>query len=76
MQKGLGIKIIVNNEPANTHVAPVISPSFSESLIIKCKYFLKNLCSIKYRVLKTSIKKQKINMSDKKISIPILSSIK
>ena len=35
MQKGLGIKMIVNNEPAKTHVAPVIAPFFSESLIIK-----------------------------------------
>ena len=42
IQKGLGTKIIVNSEPTMTHVAPVISPSFSEYLIMKYKCFLKN----------------------------------
>ena len=76
MQKGLGIKMIVNNEPANTQVAPVISPSFSESLIIRCKYFLKNLFNILYLLLKNSIKKQIININDKKINISNLPSMK
>ena len=73
MQKGLGIKIIVINEPANTHVASN-SPSFSDSLIIKYKYFLKNLWRY-YIDSKNFNKKQKINISDKKINISILSFI-
>ena len=76
MQKGLGTKIILKSEPAKTHVAPVISPFISESLIMKYKYFLKNLDKKKYLFLDTSMKKQKININDKRINISILSFTK
>ena len=40
---GYGINSMVNKAPTNTHVAPVISPFFSSSLIIKLNRLEKNI---------------------------------